>query len=120
MTDEADKVLDDIRKRHGRMLNPFETYKVRITVPFYINVLVSARSPERALKQIQYDLMHEDRVYILENAEWKHLPGHSFGDCSGPKVVDRYDGETPALDDLLPPHKPMTAEQLEELMSGDD
>jgi hypothetical protein len=101
MTDKADKVLNEIhRKRNGG----FSTYKVRITVPFYIDVLVSAVSPERALKQIQWDLMPDDREHILNTAHWKHLYAKQFDDCSGPKILGRFDGDTPTLDDLLPDH----------------
>ena len=98
--DNSDKILEEIRSRRG---GGFKMFKVRISVPFYLDVLVCAQSPERALKQIQWELMPEDRERLLNNAEWKHVFGKQFDNCSGPVVLDRYRDDIPALEDLLSP-----------------
>ena len=75
---EADKILDEIRERRG----PIPTnYIIRIKVPFWLDVAVTALSSERALRMVRWDLMPEDREHLLNTARWEHLYGKQF-ECS--------------------------------------
>lgn len=112
MTDDKDKEVDELlEKIRAKRDGGFKTFRVRITVPFYTEVLVSAKSSEKALKQVQWDLMPDDREHMIETAEWKHMFGKQFNDCTI-KEAEGYDlDKIPALEDLKSSPAKLTDEE---------
>ena len=98
MTDKADKVLDELRKKRTGYAR---RYKVRLIRELHVDVTVPADDKEHVERILSNALMPDARRHLVETAEWKSLDGGQFKVTEPRLVEDIFDKDIPDLSELL-------------------